>query len=113
MKRASMPVAGALMFLAPLGHMTSAVAKPGAAPTGPTIHVEDLYRFYRLYEATGGHPTADQLQHDYLDPGSDGLHNLAINEKTRKRHVFCRRARRHAPAQSPFAVLILWVFAFG
>jgi hypothetical protein len=77
MKRASMPVAGALMFLAPLGHMTSAVAKPGAAPTGPTIHVEDLYRFYRLYEATGGHPTADQLQHDYLDPGSDGLHNLA------------------------------------
>src|SRR6202021_737630 len=44
---------------------------------GPVIHIEDVAAFYRLYDATNGHPTADQLQHDYLDPGSDGLHNLA------------------------------------
>jgi hypothetical protein len=44
---------------------------------GPVIHLEDVDSFYKLYDATDGHPTADQLQHDYLDPGSDGLHNLA------------------------------------
>ena len=43
----------------------------------PVIHIEDVAAFYKLYDATNGHPTADQLQHDYLDPGSDGLHNLA------------------------------------
>jgi hypothetical protein len=58
------------------------VAISAAAPTGsvagqPTIHVEDVERFYAVYDAAGGHPTADQLQHDYLDPGSDGLHVFA------------------------------------
>src|SRR5512146_812837 len=43
----------------------------------PVIHIEDVASFYRLYDATGGHPTAEQLQHDYLDPGSAGLHRLA------------------------------------
>jgi hypothetical protein len=67
----------ALLLLIPLGHTTSAMATTAAAPAGPRIQTEDVYRFYKLYDATGGHPTADQLQHDYLDPGSDGLHNLA------------------------------------
>ena len=44
---------------------------------GPVIHLEDVDSFYKLYDATDGHPTADQLQHNYLDPGSDGLHSLA------------------------------------
>jgi Predicted Zn-dependent protease (DUF2268) len=43
----------------------------------PVIHIEDVAAFYKLYDATNGQPTADQLQHDYLDPGSDGLHHLA------------------------------------
>ena len=43
----------------------------------PEIHVEDVAAFYKLYNATNGQPTADQLQHDYLDPGSEGLHHLA------------------------------------
>ena len=78
MKRASLPaVTGALVFLVHLGHTTSAVAKAAVTPTRPEIQIGDVYRFYKLYDATGGHPTADQLQHDYLDPGSDGLHNLA------------------------------------
>jgi hypothetical protein len=71
---------------------TSATA-PGAVP-GPVVKVDDVKiddvkidnvkididdvdRFYKIYDAAGGHPTADQLQHDYLDPGSDGLHHLA------------------------------------
>ena len=77
MKRASIPSAiGALVLFVPIA--LSALASIAAAPpTGPEIQIEDVYRFYKLYDATGRHPTADQLQHDYLDPGSDGLHNLA------------------------------------
>jgi hypothetical protein len=44
---------------------------------GPDIHTEDVDAFYRLYDATDGHPTALQLQHEYLDAGSAGLHRLA------------------------------------
>jgi len=54
----------------------SARSAPGPA-AGPVIEVDDVTRFYQVYDAAGGHPTADQLQHDYLDPGSDGLHHLA------------------------------------
>jgi hypothetical protein len=45
--------------------------------TGPAIHIEDVERFFKVYDSAGGHPTAEQLQRDYLDPGSDGLHQLA------------------------------------
>jgi predicted Zn-dependent protease DUF2268 len=41
------------------------------------IHTEDVDRFYKIYDAADGHPTAEQLQRDYLDAGSDGLHHLA------------------------------------
>jgi hypothetical protein len=40
------------------------------------IHTEDVGRFYSIYEAAHGHPTAGQLQHDYLDPGTAGLRHL-------------------------------------
>lgn len=43
----------------------------------PEIRTEDVTLFYQIYDAAGGHPTADQLQHDYLDKGSAGLHKLA------------------------------------
>src|SRR5690554_2554320 len=49
-----------------------------SAPTaGAIVHTEDVDRFYRIYDAAGGHPTAEQLQHDYLDQGSNGLQVLA------------------------------------
>jgi len=67
-------VIGALMLLV---WGPTPAATTSAAPDSPVIHTEDVARFYELYDATGGHPTADQLQHDYLDPGSDGLHRLA------------------------------------
>lgn len=55
----------------------AATALSAAAPaTGPVIQTEDVASFYRLYDATGGHPAADQLQ-QYLDQGSAGLHDLA------------------------------------
>jgi hypothetical protein len=54
-----------------------ATSAQAAAAAKPVIVIEDVARFYKLYDAAGGRPTADQLQHDYLDPGSDGLHHLA------------------------------------
>ena len=44
--------------------------------TGIEIQTEDVTRFYKIYDAACGHPTIEQLQHDYLDPGTDGLHHL-------------------------------------
>lgn len=44
---------------------------------GPAILIEDVGRFYRIYDAAGGHPDADRLQHAYIDAGSDGLHRFA------------------------------------
>lgn len=51
-------------------------ANLAAGKARPEIHIEDVQRFYQLYDATGGHPTAAQLQ-NYLDTGSAGLHDLA------------------------------------
>lgn len=48
-----------------------------AAQKGIEIQTEDVTRFYKVYEAAGGHPSVEQLQHDYLDPGTAGLHHLA------------------------------------
>ena len=48
-----------------------------AATADAVVHTEDVDLFYRIYDAAGGHPAAEQLQHDYLDQGSEGLQILA------------------------------------
>jgi hypothetical protein len=80
---------GALACTSILGAAQSGTAAASGPAPGPVVKVEDVKidnvkiqiddvdRFYKIYDAAGGHPTADQLQHDYLDPGSDGLHHLA------------------------------------
>ena len=65
---------GGCIALLIAGH---AVAPSAATSSGAVIHTEDVERFYKVYEAAGGHPSAAQLQHDYLDPGSEGLHVFA------------------------------------
>ena len=55
----------------------NSAGNPAEPSVSPTIHIEDVERFYKVYDAAGGHPNADQLQHDYLDAGSEGLHHLA------------------------------------
>lgn len=44
---------------------------------GPSIDLEDVVRFYEIYDDADGRPTAEQLQRDYLDAGSDGLQLFA------------------------------------
>lgn len=48
-----------------------------AASAGPPILTGDVDRFYRIYEAAGRHPTVEQLDRDYLAPGTAGLHEFA------------------------------------
>lgn len=52
-------------------------SSPVAAGPAPRIVTTDVDLFYRLYDATQGHPTVEQVQHDYLDEGSDGLRTFA------------------------------------
>src|SRR5689334_9785703 len=63
-----------------IGVLCGGTVRSEAAPAQraePIIHIEDVALFYRVYDAANGHPDAAQLQHDYLDRGSDGLHNFA------------------------------------
>jgi len=65
-----------------------------AAPAGPDIHIEDVARFYAVYDAAGGHPTAEQLQNDYVDPGSDGLHQFFAARNTTAARIADAIAKR-------------------
>jgi predicted Zn-dependent protease DUF2268 len=68
-------VIGFLTWSAPPGFAGSATAARAVAR--PVIHTGDVTRFYKVYDAAGGHPTVDQLQHDYLEPGTEGLRHFA------------------------------------
>lgn len=59
--------------------LAAAMATGGVAAgeAGPVIETGDVERFYAIYDAANGQPTAEVLQHDYLDRGSDGLQTLA------------------------------------
>ena len=56
---------------------TALLAAAGRAAAAPPILTQDVERFYRVYAAAGGHPTAEQLDSDYLAPGTAGLHEFA------------------------------------
>ncbi|KRD79790.1 DUF2268 domain-containing putative Zn-dependent protease [Lysobacter sp. Root983] len=47
------------------------------AQRGPEIRVDDIERFYAIYDRAGGKPSAEELQRDYLDQGSPGLLEFA------------------------------------
>lgn len=53
------------------------IAAAASRSVEPVIQIEDVERFYRIYEAANGKPTAERLQRDYLDAGTDGLHQFA------------------------------------
>jgi hypothetical protein len=61
--------------------VSEAQSSPDATTLGPaaspSISIEDVDRFFHLYDAANGHPNADELQHDYLDKGSEGLLQFA------------------------------------
>jgi len=73
---------------------TCGAALPADAAAKPVIETGDVDRFYKIYDAAGGHPTAEALQHDYLDPGSDGLHQLARMRKVTGQSIADAIAKR-------------------
>lgn len=53
---------------------TIALASPGwTQGTKAALDTADVELFYRLYDETGGRPSAEQLQARYIDAGSPGL----------------------------------------
>lgn len=69
-----MMAVGALTLFLPLAPPGSAMGS--VQRRGPVIHIDDVARFYSVYDAAHGHPTAQALQREYIDPGSPGLHHL-------------------------------------
>lgn len=69
--------ATALTLFVLLGLPGGAVSIAADQPGNPVIHIEDVARFYEVYDSAHGHPTAEELQRNYLDSGSPGLHHLA------------------------------------
>ena len=65
--------AGAAMLLA------SVLAHAGPNPAPVVMRTDDVDRFYRVYDAAHGHPTAEQLQAQYHDPGSQALHQFVVS----------------------------------
>ncbi|WP_243708072.1 DUF2268 domain-containing putative Zn-dependent protease [Luteimonas arsenica] len=49
----------------------SFAGEPGATPAD--VRTEDVTRFFRVLDTANGRPSADALQRDYLDAGSDAL----------------------------------------
>jgi hypothetical protein len=39
----------------------------------PQIRTQDVDLFYKVYDAAAGHPSEAELQHDYIDAGTEGL----------------------------------------
>lgn len=65
------------MLSAALAALLATATPPPPPPADPLlvrIEAEDSDRFARLFERTGGKPTAEQIQAEYLDPGSYGVH---------------------------------------
>lgn len=82
---------------------------PSQAPSRTIeIQTEDVTRFYRVYEAAGGRPTADQLQHGYVVPGTTGLRHLmqvrSVNAERIARAV-ATQPQLYADARSCMAAL--------
>ena len=81
MDRTSIGIMVVAFVLAATSGAWSVAASPADKVAGPVIETGDVDRFYELYDAAGGRPTADALQQDYLDLGSEGLHELARMRK--------------------------------
>ena len=61
----------ALLCATPL--LAATLARAGATEPAVVVRTSDVDRFYSVYDAAQGAPTADALQRGYLDPGSTGL----------------------------------------
>jgi hypothetical protein len=88
-----------------IGALVSAAILAAAAPI---IHIEDVELFFKVYDGARGNPTAEQLQRDYLDAGSDGLRQFASMRNTTASRIaaaIARQPRMYADARRCVKVL--------
>ena len=88
----------------------AAGCRPAAptSPGGPQIRTDDVTLFYRIYDAAGGHPTADQLDRSYLGAGSEGLRRFAALRRVSGQAIAAALAARpeiYADARRCLAIL--------
>jgi hypothetical protein len=57
----------------------AALAQPADAKARAQIRTSDVDLFYRVFDAAHGRPTAEALQHDYIDAGSDAVRQFVPN----------------------------------
>lgn len=96
------------LVLATISGASGVAASPVDNAAGPIIETGDVHRFYKVYDAAGGRPTAEALQYDYIDPGSDGLHELARLRKVTGQSIaeaIARRPKIYSEARDCVAVL--------
>ena len=77
-----------------IGFAALACLSLNAQTSAIDILTEDVDRFFRVYEATAGRPTAQQIQREYLDRGTAGLRHLV-----RVRNVTGERIARAIAAE--------------
>ncbi len=94
MDRTSIRIMAVAFVLATTSGACGAAASPVDKAVEPVIETGDVDRFYQVYDAAGGRPTAEALQHDYLDLGSDGLHELARMRKVTGQSIADAIAKR-------------------
>src|SRR3546814_3784250 len=95
----------ALAFVTVPALAEDASATRSAATAGAIVHTEEVDLFYRIYDAADGHPTAEPLQHDYLDQRSDGLQEMAPVRNVRGQ----RTAGMLATNPSPYTGAERWI----
>lgn len=54
-----------------------AMLAAAATPAHVEVQTTDVDLFYRVYDGAKGHPSVEQIQHDYLDAGTNGLRTFA------------------------------------
>ena len=69
-------------------------AAAARAQDGPEIDTRDVDRFYALYDAADGSPSAETLQAEYLDTGTPGLHVLASRRRVTGERIAAAIAER-------------------
>lgn len=64
------------------GLVAALAGAASAQAPNTTLDTSDVDLFYRLYDATDGRPTAEQLQTDYINAGSPGLRTFLDERST-------------------------------
>lgn len=66
-------------LLAIAGLVVAASSQAAGDPFAARVRYDDVDRFYAVYDAAGGRPSADQLRRGYIEAGSAGVRDFVPN----------------------------------